>query len=254
MNQQCISRSQTHLKLPNIERICYCWVCPDSYTCISIQPRWYLCLKQVIVFYDASSYMMFTILYEFRITEAWRSSYFCINCKLYKLGVHHQCVKYMFKYLNKFFFLKRKLIFSLFYFVLGILDLILNFPGYHRWRFTRVLRNILKIIVSLAWAIILPVFYMHTSKMVPKKIKDMLSFLGEVKGISPLYILAVAIYLLPNLLVAALFIFPMLRRWIENSDWHIIRFLLWWSQVIILLCFSYILYFYILYHLSFVLA
>ncbi|XP_062148060.1 callose synthase 5 isoform X3 [Alnus glutinosa] len=115
-------------------------------------------------------------------------------------------------------------------FIQSILDLILNFPGYHRWRFTRVLRNILKIIVSLAWAIILPVFYLQTSKMVPKKIKDMLSFLGEVKGISPLYILAVAIYLLPNLLVAALFIFPMLRRWIENSDWHIIRFLLWWSQ------------------------
>ncbi|GAB2283143.1 Callose synthase 5 [Dionaea muscipula] len=24
--------------------------------------------------------------------------------------------------------------------------------------------------------------------------------------------------------------FPMLRRWIENSDWLIVRFLLWWSQ------------------------
>ncbi|XP_035551340.1 callose synthase 5 [Juglans regia] len=110
------------------------------------------------------------------------------------------------------------------------LDLFLNFPGYHRWRFTDVLRNILKIIVSLAWAIILPVFYLHSSKMAPKNIKDMLSFLGEVKGISPLYIMAVAIYLLPNLLTAALFVFPMFRRWIENSDWHIIRFLLWWSQ------------------------
>ncbi|XP_059431397.1 callose synthase 5 [Corylus avellana] len=115
-------------------------------------------------------------------------------------------------------------------FIQSILDLILNFPGYHRWKFTQVLRNILKIIVSLAWAIILPVFYMHSSKFAPKKIKDLLSFLGEVKGISPLYIMAVAVYLLPNLLAAALFIFPMLRRWIENSDWHIIRFLLWWSQ------------------------
>ncbi|KAM3708622.1 hypothetical protein ACB098_02G111600 [Castanea mollissima] len=112
----------------------------------------------------------------------------------------------------------------------SILDLILNFPGYHRWKFSAVLRNILKIIVSLAWAIILPVFYIHSSKFAPQQIKDLLSFLGEVKGISPLYIMAVAIYLLPNLLTAALFIFPMLRRWIENSDWHIIRFLLWWSQ------------------------
>lgn len=128
----------------------------------------------------------------------------------------------------------------------------MNFPGYHRWKFSAVLRNILKIIVSLAWAIILPVFYIHSSKFAPQQIKDLLSFLGEVKGISPLYIMAVAIYLLPNLLTAALFIFPMLRRWIENSDWHIIRFLLWWSQVFLLPALSITLYsciYYIIFHL-----
>ncbi|OMO56217.1 Glycosyl transferase, family 48 [Corchorus olitorius] len=115
-------------------------------------------------------------------------------------------------------------------FLQSVLDLVLNFPGYHRWKFTDVLRNILKIIVSLAWAIILPLFYVHALSFAPDKLKDVLSFLHQVKGISPLYILAVALYLLPNLLAAALFIFPMLRRWIENSDWLIIRFLLWWSQ------------------------
>lgn len=113
----------------------------------------------------------------------------------------------------------------------GMLDLILNFPGYHRWKFTDVMRNVLKILVSLAWSVILPLCYVHTFQVAPDKIKDLLSFLNKVKGIPPLYIIVVAIYLLPNLLAAALFIFPMLRRWIENSDWHIIRFLLWWSQV-----------------------
>ena len=148
-----------------------------------------------------------------------------------------------------------EMIFFYLIFFLGTLDFVLNFPGYHRWRFTAVLRNILKIIVSLAWAIILPVFYVHSSKLAPEKLKELLSFLGEVNGISPLYIMAVAIYLLPNLLSAALFIFPMLRRWIENSDWHIIRFLLWWSQVFILpaLLISYA-FLCILYHLSFVLT
>uniref|UniRef100_A0A5B6Z1A1 1,3-beta-glucan synthase n=1 Tax=Davidia involucrata TaxID=16924 RepID=A0A5B6Z1A1_DAVIN len=115
-------------------------------------------------------------------------------------------------------------------FLQSILDLILNFPGYHRWKFTDVMRNILKIVVSFAWAIILPICYVHTFRTAPDKIKDVLSFLNKVKGIPPLYIMAVALYLLPNLLTAALFVFPMLRRWIENSDWHIIRFLLWWSQ------------------------
>ncbi|KAH8507558.1 hypothetical protein H0E87_009923 [Populus deltoides] len=113
----------------------------------------------------------------------------------------------------------------------SILDLVLNFPGFHKWKFTDVLRNVLKIIVSLAWAIILPLCYVHSFKVAPDKIKDLLSFFKEVKDIPALYLLAVAVYMLPNILAAALFIFPMLRRWIENSDWLIIRFLLWWSQV-----------------------
>ncbi|KAK2445017.1 callose synthase [Trifolium repens] len=112
----------------------------------------------------------------------------------------------------------------------SILDLSLNFPGYHRWRFTDVLRNILKVIVSLFWVIILPLFYMHSFAGAPDFIKKLLSFVHEMKGIPPYYILAVAVYLIPNVLAAFLFLFPMLRRWIENSDWHIIRLLLWWSQ------------------------
>ncbi|XP_048434519.1 callose synthase 5-like [Pyrus x bretschneideri] len=112
----------------------------------------------------------------------------------------------------------------------SILDIVLNFPGYHRWRFTDVLRNILKIIVSLAWAIILPLFYVHSFQNAPKQVMDLLSFLKNINGVPPLYLMAVAVYLLPNLLGAVLFLFPLLRRWIENSDWHIIRFLLWWSQ------------------------
>ncbi|XP_071914345.1 callose synthase 5 [Coffea arabica] len=118
-------------------------------------------------------------------------------------------------------------------FLQSILDLILNFPGYHRWKFTDVARNILKIVISLAWSIVLPLCYLHQNNdsFLPLgNMKDVLSVLNEMKGIPPLYLMAVAIYLLPNLLAAVLFIFPMLRRWIENSDWLIIRFLLWWSQ------------------------
>ncbi|KAA3479751.1 callose synthase 5-like [Gossypium australe] len=115
-------------------------------------------------------------------------------------------------------------------FIQSVLDLAINFPGYHRWRFTDVLRNVLKIVVSIAWVIILPLFYVRELSFVPENVKDMLSFLNQLNGVSSLYVMAVALYLLPNLLTAALFIFPMLRRWIENSDWHIIRLLLWWSQ------------------------
>ncbi|KAL3617345.1 Callose synthase 5 [Castilleja foliolosa] len=116
-------------------------------------------------------------------------------------------------------------------FLQSILDSILNFPGYLRWKFTDILRNILKIIVSLAWSLILPLCYVHQKNSSFGKIKDVLSFLDKTNSVPPLYIMVVAIYLLPNLLAAVFFIFPMLRRWIENSDWLIIRFLLWWSQM-----------------------
>ncbi|CAI0428151.1 unnamed protein product [Linum tenue] len=111
----------------------------------------------------------------------------------------------------------------------GILDLVLNFPGYHRWKFTDVLRNILKIIVSFAWAVILPLCYSGNLKQVSGFTRGM-DFLRTVKSIPPIYLFAVVVYMVPNILAASLFIFPMLRRWIENSDWLIVRLLLWWSQ------------------------
>ena len=117
--------------------------------------------------------------------------------------------------------------------VAGILDLVINFPGYHRWKFTDVLRNVLKIIVSLVWVIILPLCYLKSFQAVhvPEPMRDITKWLRQLKGVPPIYIMAVSLYLLPNILAGMLFIFPLLRRWIENSDWHLVRFLLWWSQV-----------------------
>ncbi|RHN69933.1 putative 1,3-beta-glucan synthase [Medicago truncatula] len=112
----------------------------------------------------------------------------------------------------------------------SILDLSLNFPGFHRWKFTDVLRNVLKVIVSLLWVIVLQIFYVHSFDGAPEFIRKLLSFVHQMKGIPPYYVLAVAVYLIPNVLAALLFLFPMLRRWIENSDWHIFRLLLWWQQ------------------------
>lgn len=117
----------------------------------------------------------------------------------------------------------------------GLLDLILNFPGYHRVKFNDVMRNLLKIIMSVAWCIILPLFYVNSSTNVNLPF-DLTKYLRQIKGVPQLYLFAVALYLLPNILAAALFVFPMFRRWIENSDFILIRFLLWWSQVKAIIC------------------
>ncbi|KAH0853208.1 hypothetical protein HID58_093402, partial [Brassica napus] len=80
-----------------------------------------------------------------------------------------------------------------------ILDIILNFPGFHRWKFTEILRNILKIAVSLAWCVVLPLCDAQSNSSAPGMLKQWISFLPrDVKGVPPLHILAVALYLLPN--------------------------------------------------------
>nr|VDD13422.1 unnamed protein product [Brassica rapa] len=83
--------------------------------------------------------------------------------------------------------------------ILGILDIILNFPSFHRWKFTEILRNILKIAVSLAWCVVLPLCDAQSNSSAPGMLKQWISFLPrDVKGVPPLHILAVALYLLPN--------------------------------------------------------
>ncbi|KAJ8471682.1 hypothetical protein OPV22_026025 [Ensete ventricosum] len=114
-------------------------------------------------------------------------------------------------------------------FLQSVLDLVLNFPGFHRWKFIDVLRNFLKILVSLVWAIVLPLVYID-SPSINLPWNELSKWLHQLNGVPPLYIMAVALYLFPNILAGILFLFPMLRRWIENSDWHIVRLLLWWSQ------------------------
>lgn len=115
------------------------------------------------------------------------------------------------------------------------------FPGHHRWKFSSVLRTTLKLIVSLAWAAILPICYIQSSVTLPLGLDKVFNKFYELKFISKisqkvpdfpiLYAAVVLLYLVPNVLAALLFVFPMLRRWIENSDWRFVRFFLWWSQV-----------------------
>lgn len=54
--------------------------------------------------------------------------------------------------------------------------------------------------------IILPLFYVHSLKGAPQGLKQLLSFSKQIRGIPAFYMLAVALYLLPNLL-AQLFCF-----------------------------------------------
>lgn len=96
-------------------------------------------------------------------------------------------------------------------------------------KFKQILRYILKVVVAAVWVNILPVCYAHTWEHPTGLIK---TFKSRVSGwnFPSLYILAVVVYLLPNALATILFLFPMLRRYIENLNWHIFTILTWWQQ------------------------
>lgn len=112
----------------------------------------------------------------------------------------------------------------------------MSMKAYRSIKFMGMLRLFLKLLVSIAWVIVLSVCFVHTWENPTGLIKNVQNVLGSSWKNPSLYITAVAIYLLPNALAAVLFVFPLMRRWIENSNWRIVRLLLWWSQVRIEIC------------------
>jgi callose synthase len=106
--------------------------------------------------------------------------------------------------------------------------------GYHAFRSIKLfgeLRLVLKLLTSAAWLIILTICYVRTWDNPQGLIGEIQSWLGKSWESSYLYIAAVLLYLLPNFVGACFFLFPMIRRWIESSNWTVVRVLLWWSQV-----------------------
>ncbi|KAH9320865.1 hypothetical protein KI387_015504, partial [Taxus chinensis] len=112
----------------------------------------------------------------------------------------------------------------------GVLDVFMNFQAYKITRISVMVRLFLKLVVAVAWVITLLLCYSHTWEKASGILKTIQMWIGYRGKMPSLYISAVVVYLLPNIISAAFFVVPLLRRWIERSDWHITRFLLWWSQ------------------------
>lgn len=103
--------------------------------------------------------------------------------------------------------------------------------------FARKLRYVLKLVSAAAWVVILPVTYAYTWSNPSGLSRIIKSWLGNGQNQPSLYILAVVIYLAPNILAAVLFLFPCIRRILESSNVKVITFMMWWSQVIFHLLF-----------------
>ncbi|PPE02772.1 hypothetical protein GOBAR_DD00187 [Gossypium barbadense] len=112
----------------------------------------------------------------------------------------------------------------------AVLDVILSWKAQQSMSFHVKLRYILKVVSAAAWVIVLPVTYAYTSDNPSGIARTIQSWFGSASSSPSLFILAVVIYLSPNMLAAILFLFPFVRRFLESSHYKIVMLMMWWSQ------------------------
>ncbi|PON81166.1 Glycosyl transferase [Trema orientale] len=110
------------------------------------------------------------------------------------------------------------------------LDIILSWKARRSMSYYSQLRYALKAITAAAWVIILPVSYAYGLKNPSGFAQTMKNWFGKGPGSSSVFILAVVIYLAPNMLSVLFFLFPFIRRPLERSNNKILALMMWWSQ------------------------
>ncbi|KAK3028535.1 hypothetical protein RJ639_037704 [Escallonia herrerae] len=112
----------------------------------------------------------------------------------------------------------------------AILDVIMSWKARRSMSLHVKLRYILKVLSAAAWVIILPVTYAYSWKNPSGFSQTIRSWFGQSGSSPSLFILAVLIYLSPNMLSVLLFLFPLIRRNLERSDYKVAALIMWWSQ------------------------
>ncbi|KAJ4711705.1 Callose synthase [Melia azedarach] len=112
----------------------------------------------------------------------------------------------------------------------AVLDIVLSWKARQSMSLYVKLRYILKALSASAWVIILPITYAYSWKNPSGFAQTIKGWFGNSPSSPSLYILAVLIYLSPNMLSTLLFMFPFIRRLLERSDYKIVMLIMWWSQ------------------------
>ncbi|KAK1413367.1 hypothetical protein QVD17_35139 [Tagetes erecta] len=113
----------------------------------------------------------------------------------------------------------------------AVIDLVMMWKARFSMSFHVKLRYVLKVIAAAVWVIVLPVTYSYSLENPSGFGQTMKNWLGSGPSSPSLFILAIVIYLSPNMLSALLFLLPFVRRKLERSDYRIVRFIMWWSQL-----------------------
>ncbi|KAJ8424949.1 hypothetical protein Cgig2_018756 [Carnegiea gigantea] len=119
----------------------------------------------------------------------------------------------------------------------AMLDIILSWKAWGNMRFTQILRYLLKFVVAAMWTVVLPIGYSSYVRSPTGLVNFMTSWAANWRS-QPLFKVAIAIYLAPNILAALLFFFPSIRKCMEKSDSRIIRLIMWYTifWILLLIC------------------
>ncbi|KAK2637156.1 hypothetical protein Ddye_031948 [Dipteronia dyeriana] len=112
----------------------------------------------------------------------------------------------------------------------AVLDIILSWKARKSMSLYVKLRYILKALSAATWVIVLPVTYAYSLKNPSAFAQTIKNWFGNGSSSPSVFIVAVFIYLSPNMLSALLFLFPFIRRRLESSDYKIMMLMMWWSQ------------------------
>nr|XP_043609266.1 callose synthase 2-like [Erigeron canadensis] len=113
----------------------------------------------------------------------------------------------------------------------AVIDLVMMWKARYSMSFHVKLRYVLKTVSAAAWVIVLPITYTYSLNNPSGFGETMKNWFGNGPSSSSLFILAIVVYLSPNMLSSLLFLFPFVRRYLERSDYRIVRLIMWWSQL-----------------------
>ncbi|KAK8672717.1 hypothetical protein V6N13_111081 [Hibiscus sabdariffa] len=114
-------------------------------------------------------------------------------------------------------------------FLQATLDIILSFNAWRSLKFSQILRYLLKFAVAAFWAVVLPISYSSSVQNPTGLVRFFSNWIHDWQNES-LYNYCLAIYLIPNILAAIVFLLPPLRKTMERSNWRIITLIMWWAQ------------------------
>ena len=110
------------------------------------------------------------------------------------------------------------------------MDIVLSFNAWKSLKMTQIVRYLLKFVMAAFWVVVLPICYFSSLQNPTGLVRFFSSWVGDWSNQS-FYNYAVALYLLPNMLAAVLFVLPPLRRTMERSNYRVVTLLMWWAQV-----------------------